>query len=482
MKVPYSWLKEYIDVNLKPEALAQKLLSIGFEVEEIIYTGTDIKKVVTGRITSIAKHPNADKLQVCALDIGEKLPLTIVTGAKNVAEGDIVPVALDGAELPGGKQIVKSALRDVLSYGMLCSGKELDIDNNVIEGAEVDGILILPADTAIGVDIRGVLGLDECIFDVSITANRPDCQSIVGIARELCAVLDKKLKLPDMSFKSVSADTGGMLKIAIEDKANCRRYIGAVVKDIKIKASPKWMRDRLRNVGIRSINNIVDITNYVLTEFGQPMHAFDIRYVEGREIHVRAARSGETIHALDGKDYTLNGKMLVIADKNKPVAIAGVMGGEYSGVMPDTDTAVFESATFARASVRATSRALGLRSQASARYEKGVDIGAQEIGITRSLSLVSSLGCGTVCSPWIDVCAASKAPRNISVDVRDIDALLGIKVPKRAILRILKNLEIPAVADKNILNIEVPLYREDLENYADIAEEVIRFYGYDKLY
>jgi len=479
MKIPYDWLKEYIDIKLSPEELAQKLLSIGFEVEEITYAGEGISNVVAGKINNIAPHPDADKLRVCNIDVGRGAYTTIVTGASNVQAGDVVPVALDGAALPGGKTITASPLRGIMSHGMLCSGAELRIDNSVINGAENDGILILDGDTKLGADIKDVLGLNEYILDVSITANRPDCNSIIGIARELCALLNKKLKLPDLNYIPHN-ETGSALKIKISD-SDCSRYIGAAVKDIKIFSSPKWMRDRLRYAGVRPINSIVDITNYVLFETGQPMHAFDCERIEGGEIIVRKAHSYETLRAIDGKDYQLSDKMLVIADRNAPIAIAGVMGGEESGICNSTKEIVFESAAFARASVRSTSRALGLRSASSARFEKGVDAASPEFGLRRALSLVDKLGCGKIMSPYYDVCRAEISPTEITVDINDINKLLGITVPRAKILSILKNLGLPVKAEKNILKITIPKYRQDLENSADIAEEVIRFYGYDKL-
>ena len=479
MKLPLSWLKDFVNIDdIQPKELADKLLNIGFEVEEIIYTGENIENVVVGKILDIKKHFSADKLQICTVDVGKEIT-TIVTGATNVAVGDKVPVALNDSYLPTGAHIVSSELRGVMSYGMFCSGGELMIDDNVIEGAEVNGILILPQDTEIGADIREVLGLNEYIFDISILANRPDCQSIYGISREIAALFGKKAKKPSLSYKVYESDKT-IPQASVADKDLCSLYTGRLITDIKIEKSPKWMRDRLRYVGIRPINNVVDITNYVLVEMGQPLHAFDLNLIEKR-IEVRRAKKNEKITALDGKEYDLTTDMLVIADDKKAVAIAGVMGGEYSGINDNTQTVFLEAARFARESIRTTSRSLGLRSDSSARYEKGVDWQSVEMGRERALALFHQLKAGKVTNLSTSDGVEEPKVRVIETTVDKINDLFGITVKQADMVRILKSLEFGVTTKGNSIVCEVPLFRDDIDNYTDLAEEIIRFYGYDSL-
>ncbi len=478
MKLPIGWLNDYVSTEeLTPEELADKLLSVGFEVEEIIRLGADIDRVVAGKILDIKKHIDADKLQVCMVDVGSEIT-TIVTGAQNIAQGNTVPVALDGARLPGGKEIHAAPLRGVMSYGMLCSGKELGVDGSVIEGAEADGILILP-ETTPGTDIKEILRLNETILDISVTANRPDCQSVYGMAREVAAVLGKKCKPLPIKYKTVSS--GLKPHVEIRDEA-CSKYTCQVVENVKIQPSPQWMRDRLRYVGVRAINNVVDITNYVLFEVGQPLHAFDTKFVKDLGIIVRKAEPDEKITALDEKEYTLTERMTVIADSEKPLAIAGVMGGEHSGIGADTKTVLLEAARFAKGSVRATSRALGLRSDSSARYEKGVDVMSVDLGRERALALFSQLKAGTVTDAFAQGDAPAVSPKIIRTTVQKISDLLGIDVKQSVIVKILKSLAFEVETDGATLVVTVPLFREDVDNYTDLAEEVIRFYGYDNIH
>ncbi len=478
MKLPLSWLNEYVTVKDDPKTLADKLLNIGFEVEEIIYVGKGIENVVVGEIVSIEKHPDADKLQVCSVNVGKE-KLVIITGAHNIAVGDRVPIALDGANLPNGTHIVSSPLRGIMSYGMMCSGEELCIDDNVIEGAEVHGILILDKDAPIGEDVKKVLGLDEYVFDISVPANRPDCQSVYGMAREIAAIYGTQAKKPEIGYNDVKTE-GKPVKVTIEAPDLCSAYTGRVVSDVKIAKSPKWMRDRLRYVGIRAINNVVDVTNYVLAEIGQPLHAFDLNLVKN-EIKVRRAASGEKIVALDGQAYDLNEKMLVIADETKPVAIAGIMGGEYSGINEDTHSVFLEAARFAKENIRATSRAIGLRSDSSARYEKGVDFNSVELGRERALTLFDKLGAGKVTSLASRGGEKEQPLKVIETTVDRINELFGITVKAEDMVRILTSLEFVVERDVNKLTVTVPKFREDVDNYTDLAEEVIRFYGYSEL-
>lgn len=478
MKLPLSWLNEYVTVKDDPKTLADKLLNIGFEVEEIIYVGKGIENVVVGEIESIEKHPDADKLQVCSVNVGKE-KLVIITGAHNIAVGDRVPIALDGANLPNGTHIVSSPLRGIMSYGMMCSGEELCIDDNVIEGAEVHGILILSKDAPIGEDVKKVLGLDEYVFDISVPANRPDCQSVYGMAREIAAIYGTQAKKPEIGYNDVKTE-GKPVKVTIEAPDLCSAYTGRVVSDVKIAKSPKWMRDRLRYVGIRAINNVVDVTNYVLAEIGQPLHAFDLNLVRN-EIKVRRAASGEKIVALDGQAYELNEKMLVIADETKPVAIAGIMGGEYSGINEDTHSVFLEAARFAKENIRTTSRAIGLRSDSSARYEKGVDFNSVELGRERALTLFDKLGAGKVTSLASRGGEKEQPLKVIETTVGKINELFGITVKAEDMVRILTSLEFVVERDENKLTVTVPKFREDVDNYTDLAEEVIRFYGYSEL-
>lgn len=479
MKLPICWLKDFADVgDATPEDIAEALLRVGFEVEEISFAGQDIENVVVGKVIECKPHTNSDHLHVCMVDVASEI-LQIVCGAPNVATGDVVPVALVGAKLPGGINIKASELRGVASYGMLCSGAELGVDDTVIEGAEVDGLLQLPKDTPLGNDIRDVLGLNEYVLDVSVTANRPDCQSVVGLAREVSASMGVKFTPPSLSYRTVAYNNEYMPTVEIRSDI-CSRYTGRLIRDVKIAPSPKWMRDRLRLSGLRPINNIVDITNYVLLEIGQPLHSFDVRFID-KGIIVRNAVKGEKITALDGKEYTLDDDMLVIADNAKPVAIAGVMGGEYSGIMPDTESVFLEAARFERRSIRVTSRKLGLRSDSSARYEKGVDYVSVDTGRERALALIYKLKAGKIVDVHADAGIARPENKVISTTVGQICSVIGIDIPRADIERILRSLDIRTVAKGDKLTCTIPLYREDIEDFADLSEEVIRYYGYDNL-
>lgn len=478
MKLPLSWLKDYVDIGeVTPQELSDKLLSIGFEVEEIITPRTDINGVVVGKVLSIVHHENSDKLWICQIDIGNEI-VQIVTGAQNVSQGDLVPVATVGSELPGGKKLAAAKLRGVDSFGMLCSGSELCVDDDVIDGASVDGILILPKNSKVGENIMRTLGIDDTVLDVSITANRPDCQAIVNLAREIAVLFDKKFKMPKLSFSCI-ADDNKLPHIAIENKKLCSRYIGRMIVDVKIEKSPKWMRDRLRMCGIRPINNLVDITNYVLLEFGQPLHAFDRTYINGG-VHVRLGHEGEKITALDGKEYSVD-NVLVIADDVKPLAIAGIMGGEYTSIFPNTQTVFLEAARFERSNIRRTSRKIGLRSDSSARYEKGVDWQTTELGSLRALALIDQLKCGKICSDMVSDSIDPPTENIIETTKEQICGLLGIDIDIKSIVNILKKQGIIVKKSGKKLLCTVPLVREDIDGYADLAEDVMRFYGYDKI-
>lgn len=489
MKVPYSWLKEYVDVDISAEELQKKLFSCGFEVEELSYVGAGVEKVVVGKILSCEKRPDADRLTVCKVDCGGYGIKQIVTAATNVYEGARVPVALDGASVKhedGVQKIKTGKLRGVVSEGMFCSGEELGINDDFYEGAEVNGILILDENAVLGCDIKPIVGIDDYIFDIALTANRPDCMSVYGIAREVAAVLKKPLKhLVETDFHAAPTDV--KFSVEVKEPKLCPLYVGSYVKDVKIGPSPLWLRRRLALMGLRSVNNVVDITNYVLLEVGQPMHAFDRKYLHGDKIVVRCAEEGEKIVTLDEKEFTLHSDNLLICDGERPVALAGIMGGLNSEIKDDTTEVFLESAVFARDSVRKTSRALGQRSDSSARFEKGVYEIFPWMAMTRALILMEELGCGapTKCTAVGNLGSASEyggiTPKTIETTYEKIDSLLGIHVPKEEVNDILKRLGFGVTDKGEEFTAWVPLWRDDVEGWPDLAEEVIRMYGYEHI-
>lgn len=484
MIAPLSWVKEYVDIDISAEELQDKLFSCGFEVEELTYLGKDVVNVVTGKILSTEKHPDADRLTVCKVDCGAHGIKQIVTAATNVFAGAIVPVALDNSTVKheGGVQKIKTGkLRGVVSEGMFCSGEELGINDDFYDGAEVNGILILDGDTPVGEDIRPVVGIDDYLFDIAVTANRPDCQSVVGMAREVAAVLKKPLRFPATDFTAVKTDV--KIPVSVKEPALCPRYIGHFVTDVKIGISPRWLRRRLALCGLRSVSDVVDVTNYVLLELGQPMHAFDRDFLRGGCVEVRRAKDGEKIVTLDKKEFTLNSSNLLVCDGEGGVALAGIMGGLDSEIKESTKEVFFEAAKFARDSVRKTSRALGQRSDSSARFEKGVDAYLPEIAMNRALHLVQELGCGVPTEYRADVNAADMTPKIIVTDFAEIESLLGIPVPHKESAEILTRLGFAVHEDaKNKkLVVGVPLWREDVDGYPDLAEEIIRMYGYEHI-
>ena len=484
MIAPLSWLKEYVDIDASAEELQEKLFSCGFEVEELTYLGKDVVNVVTGKIISCERHPDADRLTVCKVDCGAHGEKQIVTAATNVFAGATVPVALDGSTVlhEGGVQKIKTGkLRGVPSEGMFCSGEELGINDDFYAGAEVNGILILDDGTPVGKDIRPVVGIDDWLFDIAITANRPDCMSVYGMAREVAAVLKKPLKPLETDFTEVKTDV--KIPVTVLEPTLCPRYIGHFVTDVKIGVSPRAIRRRLALCGVRSVSDVVDITNYVLLEVGQPMHAFDRSFLRGGEIIVRRAGEGEKIVTLDEKEFTLTGDNLLIADKEGGVALAGIMGGLNSEIKPDTKEVFFEAAKFARDSVRKTARALGQHTDSSALFEKGVNEYTTEKAICRALNLITKLECGTVTDLHTDVKTqySNLTEKKMCVSIDKINALLGICVPTEKMVKILKNINFGVKVNGDEMQITVPRYREDIDGYPDIAEEIIRFYGYDNI-
>ncbi|MDY6367966.1 MAG: phenylalanine--tRNA ligase subunit beta [Clostridia bacterium] len=482
MKAPLSWLKDYVDIDCTPEELESKLFSCGLEVEETVYVGKNIDKIVVCKIIEIEKHPNADKLSVCKVDAGKYGILQIITAATNVFVGAIVPVALDGSTLADGTKINTGNLRGLPSYGMFCSGEELAITDDWYEGASVHGILIFKEDYPLGEEVKKVLELEDVVFDINVTANRPDCQSILGLAREVAAVLDKPLKMPDFTFKTdEKLSTLNTVKVSVKDSDLCPRYISHLVKDVKISESPLWLKRKLFRMGIRSISNIVDITNFVLLELGQPMHAFDLNDIGGNQLIIRRAENGEKIITLDEKEFTLNNDNLVICDATKPVCIAGVMGGLNSEIKDTTKDVLFESAFFARDNIRKTSRSLGQRTDASSRYEKGVDSYTVDLGMKRALHLIDVLDCGKIAADQYDIKVIDDEIKVIDTKISKINAVLGIEIPTEIIKNILSRLNFKTEINGDDIKVFVPQYRTDMESYPDVAEEIIREYGYDKI-
>ncbi|MBR6478785.1 MAG: phenylalanine--tRNA ligase subunit beta [Lachnospiraceae bacterium] len=488
MLVPLSWLKDYVDIDVTPQELEKKLFSCGFEVEELIEIGKDVNGVVVGLVETCEAIPDTH-LHVCTVNAGDKGTFQICCGADNVQAGGKYPVALVGATVyatakdhktvEGVMTIKKGKLRGYESEGMLCSGVEIGVSEDMFPGAGYNGLLVLPEDAALGADVKEIVGLNDYVYDVSITANRPDCQSILGLAREVAAVLDKPLKEPSYEYHETEVKKDGFT-VSVSAPDLCPRYIGHYVYDVKIGESPLWMKRRLALVGQTAISNIVDITNYVMLEMGQPMHAFDSEYIEGNAIHVRRAGDGEKIVTLDEQEYVLNSNNLVICDGVKPVALAGVMGGLNSEIRDTTKAVLFESAKFARDNIRKTARALGKRTDASAKYEKGVDEYATVHAMKRALHLIEELGCGKVSSTHVDVNTGNSIePWEMKVSLKKVNDVLGIEVPASDVLHIMKNLNFAPEINGDELTIHVPAYREDMDSYPDVAEEVIRMYGYE---
>ena len=488
MLVPLSWLKDYVDIDVQPKELEEKLFSCGFEVEELYEVGKDISGVVVGYVEECEPIPDTH-LHVCKVNVGQGEPLQICCGADNVQAGGKFPVALVGASVymtakdhktvEGVMKIKKGKLRGYESCGMLCSGVELGVSEDMYPGAGYNGLLVLPEEAEVGADVKPLLGLDDWIFDISITANRADCQSIFGIAREVAAVLGKELKEPALDYTETEVEKEGFT-VSVDAPDLCPRYSAHYVYDVKIGESPAWMKRRLALVGCGAISNVVDITNYILKELGQPMHAFDCDYLEGNAINVRRANDGEKVVTLNEKEYTLDSSNLVICDGVKPVALAGVMGGLNSEIRDTTTEVMFECAKFARDNVRKTSRALGLISDSSSRYAKGVDEYSTVMAMKRALHLIEELGCGKVSKTHCDVNTGNSVdPREMKVSIARVNGVLGITVPTEDIVRILTNLNFAPVVNGDELTLQIPAYREDMESYPDVAEEVIRMYGYD---
>lgn len=478
MKLPLNWLKDYTDIKASPKEYADALTLSGSKVEGLEVQGAEINRVVVGRILSIEKHPDADRLLVTQVDAGNG-PIQIVTGANNIKVNDLIPIALDGSSLPGGKKIKKGKLRGIESNGMMCSISELGVTTEEFPNAIEDGIFILEGKPALGTDIKDYLGLNDTVVEFEITSNRPDCFSIIGLAREAAATFKKPFKIPEIKVKEQGESIEGMASVEIMAPDLCSRYAARIVENVKIEPSPRWMQERLKAAGVRPINNIVDITNYVMLEYGQPMHAFDLENLSGHSIIVRNAQAGEKMRTLDGQDRELEASMLVIADAEKSIAVAGVMGGENSEITPSTKTLLFESATFNGISVRLTAKKLGMRTEASGRFEKGLDPENVLNALNRAVQLVEELGAGTVCKGIIDCYPVKAEKKTISFNVDSINKLLGTDISVDTMKEIFKHLEIEV--DDTTGTVTAPTFRPDLECEADLAEEIARFYDYNNI-
>ena len=477
MKLSREWLGEYTTIGAPDKEYCDAMTMSGSKVEGWEVTGSEISRVVVGRVISMERHTNSDHMWVCKIDVGGERELQIVTGAQNVNIGDLVPVALDGSTLPGGKEIRTGKLRGELSEGMLCSLGELGLEQRDFPYAIEDGIFILEEDCLPGDDIREVCGLNDSVVEFEITNNRPDCLSVRGLARESACTFHTPLTFAEPTVTAGHGDIHEKLSVEIKDAELCPRYTARMVKNIKIAPSPKWMRRRLRASGVRPINNIVDITNYVMLEYGQPMHAFDYACLHDGKIIVRRAEEGESLRTLDGNDHALTPGMLVIADPEGPVALAGVMGGANSEITDETTTIVFESANFLGHSIRKTAIALGMRTDASGRFEKGLDLFATVPAVDRACELVEMLGAGEVFDGTIDVLAKEPETTFIELDDKRINALLGTDIPREFMTDTLTSLGF----ELNGNTLTVPSWRGDCTMLADIAEECARFWGYNKI-
>lgn len=481
LRVPYSWLKEYVEIELSPEELAQKLTMAGLPVENIINLHPGFSGVVAGIITALEEHPHADHLKICQVDVGGRY-LQVVSGAPNMAVGQRVAVALEGARLPGGREIRRATFRGVDSWGMLCSAQELGLDTSLVAPEDREGILTLPPDASPGQDVDRVLGLEEIIFELEVTTNRADCLSILGVAREVAALTGSPVKEPAINLREEDLPTGDFVSIDIEAPQMCGRYVARVVRNVTIGPSPSWMQARLRACGMRPINNIVDITNYVMLEMGQPLHAFDYDLLKGKEIIVRRAQRGEKIITLDGQERVLEDNLLVIADKERAVAIAGVMGGLETEVTRQTRNILIESAHFDGLSIRRASRYLSLRSEASLRFERGVNIEGAPKAADRAAELMQKLAGGSLTRGRVDCYVVRKNPVTIRFRPERVNYFLGTELSCKEIKEILERLKLKIKEEApDTWQVEIPSSRGDLTQEIDLVEEVARLYGYDRI-
>lgn len=480
MLLPIKWLGKYVNIEISSKELADGLTYSGSHVESITRLDKEIKNVVVGRINEIEKHPNADKLFVCKVDLGEKVE-TIVTGAANLNKGDYIPVAKNGAVLADGSYIGSTNFRGIESNGMLCSLQELGYPDNVIPKEVKEGIFVLGEEYPLGEDAVKYLQLDEDVIEFEITPNRPDCLSILGMARETAATFGLDLRYPEISLRNEEGDINDFTQGIFVETPNCKRYYSRVVKDVKIGPSPLWLQTTLMNAGVRPISNIVDVTNFVMLELGEPLHAFDLDKLEGRKIIVRQAKQGEILTTLDGTERALGGEDIIIADANMPIGIAGIMGGLDSEITQGTTTVLLEGANFNSRHIRMTSKKFGLRTEASSRFEKGIDANLCKMAVERACQLIEEIGAGTVVRGEIDVDQSSHSPRIITLRPDRARLLLGTDISEESMIDFLSRLEFKTELEGNLIKAEVPTFRDDVEGEADLIEEVGRIYGFHRV-
>lgn len=481
MKVPMQWIRQYTDIPVSPEEFESAMIMHGTGVEGLEDQNEAVQNVVVGKILSVRKHEDSDHMVICSIDVGEEEPLQIVTGAPNVHEGDLVPVAKVGAVLPNGMKIKKGRLRGVDSFGMCCSGPEIGVPDYLYPSVGDKGLLIFHEDYKPGTDVRSILGVDDTIVDFEILANRPDCLSVWGVAREAAVTLNTQFRKPEIKVETVPGKMTDYVQIDVQDTTLCPRYCARIIRNVKIGPSPMWMRKALHAAGVRAINNVVDITNYVMLETGHPMHAFDLAKVKDSHIIVRRAYEGETITTLDGKERNLTPDMLMIADQTNATGIAGVMGGEESEITENTTTVMFEIAAFDRTNIRLTTRALGLRTESSGRFERGVCAATCREAADRACQLINMLGAGEVIEDVYDCYPDPKPEQVVVASVARINARVGMNIPGEEMARILNALSFKTTLDGDTLTAIVPDFREDIEGEADLSEEVLRIYGYEHI-
>lgn len=483
MQVSIKWLKDYIDFTETPEQLADKLTMAGIPVENVVDPGEGLEKVVTGRIEKLEPHQNSDHLQICTMNVGLAENIIIVTGAQNVAEGQVVPVAMVGAHLPNGMKISKGKLRGVASNGMLCSAQELKLDLEKLPEEQKTGIFILPSDTPVGIPAKDVLGLNDIVLEFELTANRADCFSVFGLVREIAAITGNKPHFPEIKVnEDDNTKLNDIFSVEIADPDLCSRFSTRMLKNVKIGPSPEWMQQRLEGAGIRSINNVVDVTNFVMIELGHPMHAYDYDKITGKKLIARRAIEGEELHTLDDTSRKAKGEMLVIADSEKAAGLAGIMGGFETEITDTTTTVVLESADFYGPCIRRTARACGLSSEASGRFERGVDSETTIKALDRAAQLLQEMGACTVCEGIVDVYPNPKQANYVTFTAEQINNHLGTNIAKDVMLNIITSVGFDVTKDENDeITVKVPSWRNDVTCMADISEEIARLHGFDKI-
>lgn len=483
MQVSIKWLKDYIDFTETPEQFADKLTMAGIPVENVVDPGEGLEKVVTGRIEKLEPHQNSDHLQICTMNVGLAENIIIVTGAQNVAEGQVVPVAMVGAHLPNGMKISKGKLRGVASNGMLCSAQELKLDLEKLPEEQKTGIFILPSDTPVGIPAKDVLGLNDVVLEFELTANRADCFSVFGLVREIAAITGNKPHFPEIKVnEDDNTKLNDIFSVEIADPDLCSRFSTRMLKNVKIGPSPEWMQQRLEGAGIRSINNVVDVTNFVMIELGHPMHAYDYDKITGKKLIARRAIEGEELHTLDDTSRKAKGEMLVIADSEKAAGLAGIMGGFETEITDTTTTVVLESADFYGPCIRRTARACGLSSEASGRFERGVDSETTIKALDRAAQLLQEMGACTVCEGIVDVYPNPKQANYVTFTPEQINNHLGTNIAKDVMLNIITSVGFDVTKDENDeITVKVPSWRNDVTCMADISEEIARLHGFDKI-